>query len=165
MSQKTVARPHTSAKTAAAPKRARSIVLGDPDLEVLNVDLVRPDGRVLRVRLDAVAETVNLEVDRAEGEEHFRAYDVVAEWSGPPRPTIEEAERDAEEHNEGCARQGGLRLRHRRRTRRRRPTLERLHRRDDPGPLTGAATARRGGGNEHRSPGMHRWARWVRRDG
>ena len=107
MSTKTVARPHTSAKTAAAPKRTRSIVLGDPDLEVLNVDLVRPDGRVLRVRLDAVAETVALEVDRAEGEKNFRGYDVVTEWSGPPRATLEEAERDAEEHNEGCARQGG----------------------------------------------------------
>jgi hypothetical protein len=37
----------------------------------------------------------------------WRAYDVVTEWSGPPRATIEDAERDAAGHNSGCAAQGG----------------------------------------------------------
>jgi hypothetical protein len=106
MTDKTVARPLTSNKTAPVAKRTRSIVLGDPDVDLLRVDLVRP-GRVLTMTLDVAAETVALSIGDAEGEKHFRAYDVVTEWSGPPRATVEEAERDAEEHNEGCARQGG----------------------------------------------------------
>ena len=72
MSTKNLARPVTSAKTAPVAKRTRSIVLGDPDVELLRVDLVRPDGRVLTMTLDVAAERVDLEVDRAEGEEHFR---------------------------------------------------------------------------------------------
>jgi hypothetical protein len=37
----------------------------------------------------------------------WRAYDTVTEWSGPPRADLEQAAKDAEEHNAGCAAQGG----------------------------------------------------------
>ncbi len=37
----------------------------------------------------------------------FRAYDTTTEWSGPTRSTVEQAERDVQRHNDGCARQGG----------------------------------------------------------
>lgn len=37
----------------------------------------------------------------------YRAYDVLTEWSGPVRSTVHAAERDADSHNAGCARQGG----------------------------------------------------------
>jgi hypothetical protein len=69
MTDKTVARPFTSNKTAPVAKRTRSIVLGDPDVDLLRVDLVRPDGRVLTMTLDVEAESVALEVQAAEGEE------------------------------------------------------------------------------------------------
>ena len=39
---------------------------------------------------------------------NYRAYDTVTEWSGRPRATAEEAQRDAEAHNDGCALQGGV---------------------------------------------------------
>lgn len=38
---------------------------------------------------------------------NFRAYNTTTEWSGPPRAAMVEAEADADEHNEGCASQGG----------------------------------------------------------
>lgn len=37
----------------------------------------------------------------------YRAYDITTEWQGEPRDTAEQAELDAEQHNHGCARQGG----------------------------------------------------------
>ena len=40
-------------------------------------------------------------------EPRFRAYDTVTEWSGPPRSSSVAAERDASDHNDGCAAQGG----------------------------------------------------------
>ena len=40
-------------------------------------------------------------------EKNYRAYDVVTEWSGPPRATTEEAQTDVYNHNVGCAQQGG----------------------------------------------------------
>jgi hypothetical protein len=38
----------------------------------------------------------------------WRAYDLVSEWSGPVRESADEAERDASQHNAGCAAQGGF---------------------------------------------------------
>jgi hypothetical protein len=40
-------------------------------------------------------------------EKNYRAYDTTTEWQGSPRATIELAQRDADRHNDGCARQGG----------------------------------------------------------
>lgn len=37
----------------------------------------------------------------------FRAYDTTTEWMGRPRRTPDAAQRDADKHNDGCARQGG----------------------------------------------------------
>ena len=37
----------------------------------------------------------------------YRAYDTTTEWSGPVRASVDEAGRDADEHNVGCVRQGG----------------------------------------------------------
>lgn len=37
----------------------------------------------------------------------YRAYDTTTEWSGKVRTSIREAQADADEHNRGCASQGG----------------------------------------------------------
>lgn len=37
----------------------------------------------------------------------FRAYDTTTEWMGLPREIQAAAQADADEHNDGCAKQGG----------------------------------------------------------
>ena len=37
----------------------------------------------------------------------FRAYDTITEWSGPVRADRDKAQKDADRHNDGCARHGG----------------------------------------------------------
>lgn len=69
--------------------------------QVLRASVLRPDGSELsRNEQTAVCQAMD-------GLVEYRAYDTTTEWMGAPCASVADAQRAADEHNDGCLSQGG----------------------------------------------------------